>query len=76
MPLPPVPGRTAASLLAEPPFVPPPADGPLNYWLMDKRVVTAPFILFSTGFVFALYGLFVLACDAGGWGLEGWMLDG
>lgn len=62
-------GRSLASLLAEPPCVAPPATRPLNYWMMDKRVVTVPFILFSTGWAFALYGLFVLACDRGGWQL-------
>jgi drug/metabolite transporter (DMT)-like permease len=33
---------------------------------MDKRLVTPSFILFATGFAFALYGGFVLACDLGG----------
>jgi hypothetical protein len=37
--------------------------------MMDKRVVTVTFALFSTGYAFALYGLFVLACDTGGRGL-------
>lgn len=58
---------------APPPFVepPPPEVRRSNYWMMDKRVVTITFILFSTGFAFALYGVFVLACDRGGleWGL-------
>ena len=35
----------------------------VNYWMMDKRIVSITFILFSTGFAFALYGIFVLACD-------------
>ena len=57
-----------ASFLAEPPFVqpPPPALRPHNYWMMNKRVVSLPFVLFSTGFATTLYGLFVAACDAGG----------
>jgi len=61
-------GRPLSSLLAEPPFVqpPPPEKRPHNYWMMNKRVVSLPFVLFSTGFAAALYGLFVLACDAGG----------
>jgi predicted acyltransferase len=64
--------RPATALLATPPFAepPPPEVRPLNYWMMDKRVVTASFTLFSTGFAFGLYGLFVLACDRGGWRLE------
>jgi predicted acyltransferase len=59
--------------LAEPPFVAPP--GPevrrLNYWMMDKRVVTISFTTFATGFALALYGLFVVACDLMGlsWGV-------
>ncbi len=35
----------------------------MNYWMMDKRVVTQSFVIFASGFAFALYGLFVLACD-------------
>ena len=58
-------GRTAASLLAEPPFVPPPPDDVRrpNYWRMDKRIVSAGFTVFSTGYAIALYGLFVVLCD-------------
>ena len=37
--------------------------------MMDKRVVTQSFMAFSTGFACALYAMFVLACDAGGWKL-------
>jgi hypothetical protein len=64
-------GRPEWSLLAEPPFVqpPPPERRPHNYWMMNKRVVSLPFVLFATGFAAALYGLFVRACDAGGQGL-------
>ncbi|MDR3636571.1 MAG: heparan-alpha-glucosaminide N-acetyltransferase domain-containing protein [Isosphaeraceae bacterium] len=60
-------GRPAASLLAEPPFVqpPPPERRPHNYWMMNKRQVSLPFILFAIGFASGLYGLFVLACDSG-----------
>jgi predicted acyltransferase len=59
------------SLLADPPFVkPPPEVRAVNYWMMDKRVVTGSFTLFSTGFAFALYSLFVWVCDWGGQGLE------
>ena len=34
--------------------------------MMNKRVVSLPFVLFATGFASALYGLFVLACDRAG----------
>jgi predicted acyltransferase len=64
--------RSARSVLAEPPFVapPPPTIRLANYWVMDKRVVTLSFTLFSTGFAFALYGLFVWACDDWGWRVD------
>ncbi|RUL89113.1 heparan-alpha-glucosaminide N-acetyltransferase domain-containing protein [Tautonia sociabilis] len=55
-------GREPAELLATPPLVEPEVIA-RNYWMMDKRVVTAPFIWFATGFAMALYGLFVVACD-------------
>jgi predicted acyltransferase len=60
--------RPAHLLLADPPFVtpPPPEERVPNYWMMDKRVVTQPFIWFATGYAFALYALFVFACDMGG----------
>lgn len=62
-------GSPLTSLLADPPFVapPPPEIRPLSYWTMDKRIVTPSFILFATGFAFALYGGFVLACDLRSW---------
>jgi predicted acyltransferase len=62
-------GTGSPLLFAEPPFVQPPADEQrqLNYWLMDKRVVTLPFSLFSTGFCLAVYALCVLLCDLIGW---------
>ena len=64
-------GRTWESLLAEPPFVPPPpvTERKWNYWMMNKRVVTQSFILFATGFSCFVYALFVLACDIGNWRL-------
>ncbi len=56
---------------AQAPFVQPPAgeQRQLNYWLMDKRVVTLPFNLFSTGFSLAVYSFFVLVSDLGHWQL-------
>jgi predicted acyltransferase len=61
--------RPIASLLAEAPFVPPPPPPERipNYWQMDKRVVTASFVMFGSGVAIAVYGLFVLFCDALKW---------
>jgi hypothetical protein len=70
--------RTWRQLLAEPPFVAPPRDDPKvdpqpslehrprNYWMLGKRMPNLSFMTFASGFAFALYGLFVLACDLGG----------
>lgn len=59
--------RPWASLLAEPPMVPPPGvqQRAVNYWMMDKRMVTQSFAFFSIGFAMTLYGLFVVVCDIG-----------
>jgi hypothetical protein len=71
-------GRAWRELLAEPPFVAPPRDDPAkdpqpslehrpeNYWMLGKRMPNLSFMTFASGFAFALYGLFVLACDLGG----------
>jgi hypothetical protein len=61
-------GRSLEAWLAPPPFVPPPppTERKYSYWMMDKRVVSQPFILFATGFALALYSLFILGCDIGG----------
>ena len=66
------PARSLENLgadLPKPPFVQPSADEQrqLNYWLMDKRVVTLPFNLFSTGFALAVYAFFFLLADLVGW---------
>jgi predicted acyltransferase len=52
----------------EPPFVQPAASEQrqLNYWLMDKRIVTLPFNLFSSGFALGVYSIFVMLSDWGG----------
>ena len=56
--------------LAQPPLVaPPPVEQrALNYWMMDKRVVTQSFVLFATGCCLVLYAAFIVACDWRGWG--------
>ncbi len=71
-------GRSWRDLLVEAPFLAPPQDDPQtdpqpsinhrpeNYWMMGKRGPNLSFITFASGFAFALYGLFVVACDLGG----------
>jgi predicted acyltransferase len=47
------------------PFVAP--GGPVNLWTMSQRTGSISYLTFSAGFSLAIYALFVVLCDRGGW---------
>jgi predicted acyltransferase len=68
-------GRTWSTLLAEPPFVQPPADDPRvdappydmhrywNYWMMTQRGGSLSYLTFGAGFSLLVYVLFYVLSD-------------
>jgi predicted acyltransferase len=71
-------GRTWQTLLAEPPFVQPPADDPRidappyelhrswNYWMMTQRGGSLSYLTFGAGFSLLVYLLFYVLSDLAG----------
>lgn len=61
-------GRDPRTLLAEPPFVPPPpADiRPWNYWMMSQRAGSVSYLTFTAGFSLLVFAVFHVICDQ--WG--------
>ena len=55
-------GRPIGDLLAEPPLVPPPGgeERKVSYWMMYKKMVSVPFVLFNMGTALTLLGLSLL----------------
>ncbi len=53
-------------LWASPPFVPPPEGRPVDVWTMSQRTGTVSYLTFASGFSLAVYAVFVLASDYGG----------
>ncbi|MFO1023308.1 MAG: heparan-alpha-glucosaminide N-acetyltransferase domain-containing protein [Planctomycetales bacterium] len=53
---------------AEPPFMPPPAAEfrAKNFWMMNMRLMSPAFTIFSIGFALGLYAVFIVACDLSG----------
>lgn len=62
-------GRDFSTLLAEPPFVPPPppSERQWNYWMMSQRSGTVSYQTFAAGFSLVVFVFFYLACDRLGW---------
>ena len=60
-------GREWRSLLAEPPFVPPPRSRAWNYWMMSQRAGSISYVMFAAGLSLVLFAAFFVACDVWGW---------
>jgi predicted acyltransferase len=58
-------GRELKDLLPEPPMVPIPGpeERKFNYWMIYKRMVSVPFVLFNAGVAMVLLGLFIVISD-------------
>jgi len=58
-------GRSIADLMPEPPMVaiPGPEVRKFNYWMLYKRMVSVPFVVYSTGVAMVLLGLFIVVSD-------------
>lgn len=58
-------GRSISQLMPEPPMVPIP--GPevrkFNYWMLYKRMVSVPFVVYNVGVAMVLLGAFIVASD-------------
>jgi predicted acyltransferase len=51
---------------APPPFVAPPPSPSVELWTMSQRTGSVSYLTFAAGFSLAVYALFVVACDLGG----------
>ena len=65
-------GRSINNLVAEPPLVPPPDSNvrKVSYWMMYKKMVSVPFVLFNLGFALIMLGMSILICDVWGFRLN------
>lgn len=60
--------RPMSSLIPTPPFIQAPTKDvlPVNYWQINKKLVSLPFMLLSSGLAIAMYALFIPVCDLAG----------
>ncbi len=74
-------GKTLSDLIAEPPFVKPPADDKRitdppqidhfywNYWMITQRGGSLSYLTISAGLSIFVYVLFYICCDMWGWSI-------